>query len=263
MAGDKLRLVFWNVARTRGSEGTRAADLLMLDLAGLAEEHRPDVIVLCECLKDYMEQASQLPPGWRFHRPNEAYMSYFGDTTLRYALLAREGTPCDGFLLETTRNAHERSFLRPALAVRSAGDRSFVALHARSSTRQDRAKLNQLEVAAEEFQEHLGGSSGDTPDLFIGDFNINLAAVGVAHVDALVQREYPILRPYKVRPPDQGTHRADGDFDSKLDWALTRGRQRVRTLVPSPRPEPDPRRQLRVVFEGQKNSDHRPILIEW
>lgn len=253
-----MKVLFWNIARAGGKAGTYAGDMLSNDLYALAEMYSPDIMVLCECLMNFDTNDHVLPPKYHFKRPRNR-SRYRSNSTLRYALIYKDGIKVFPILLDSMESGGNR----PALGIRVQTltfNFDLIAIHAASITQSNTVQLGQIEYACKQF-----AGKGHMAEVIIGDMNIDIRAHRDEVVGTLDQTD---LAGYVPRCTKEGTHRSrGGGFISKLDWALIHPALSASSslrLVKAKKNEGANKRSDRSwksVFENEKNSDHRPILL--
>lgn len=244
------RVIFWNVARAGGKEGPLATDMLCEDLAGLADTHNPDLIILCECIRGFSNHSRACPAGYSLVKPSNPRL-YAKPSMLRYALLRRNDLQCQSRLLKTTTS--KKRNLRPALGITIPGFANLVALHAASISNSLSVQIGQLISA----HERLIRSDSRHADMLIGDFNVDINEPGnPATVRGRLSGSD--LAGYQPRGPRGATHRKG----KTLDWTLLRPglNASVRLITRDEEPQG---REYKNKFLNQKESDHWPILASW
>lgn len=283
------KVIFWNIQRQGGGVNAIGAEELRDDLYNLAENHQPDVMVLCEGLKGLhkaMVRWNELPRGYESPKVNKVLGTYGLPTTLRYVLMFRSNLNAQGYLINTGPS-------RPALVVTWPGE-CVMALHAPSVTQSTTPQTDQMVRSQDTWHasaRYPNGQPAMAPQVIFGDLNMNVALqkkraaiTGKLHNTSLAG--------YQIVKPDRATHRNanTGVYDTTLDWALCApGVVATATaIIPDdkgndkkrPRSGPTGSNKRQKIdhnaysdggddddfvpaFENTRSPDHRPILVEW
>lgn len=254
------KIIFWNTQRAKGKFATKATENLTEALEGLAAEHKPDAIVLCEMLAASppdSTKGSLEPTGYRFHQVISG--DYPKETSLCYWLLIRdnEQTTCKNASLAEP-NPIFPPFPRPALFVTLEVNEetfTFAALHAQSSTKIGN-QVAQLKSIIKK-----------KPAIIIGDMNID--AHNKKQLSAL-KIEF-LLEGYTIVAPDDATHRSKDQYKSCLDWALAHKKHTFDAKIVALKNPPSQDKkysdgnddEYTPKFSPDIKSDHLPIVIDF
>jgi hypothetical protein len=295
------KVIFWNIARSQGQQGTLSWDSLTANLLGLAAGLKPDLIVLCEAnkglraqlrawgLPNYEVVGRTIPSGnkppdavgiGKTHGhyakpgsfPNPTQLPpVISPTMLRYVLLREQSVNLQAeyiysYDLANPPNkvkANKAFAWRPALWVKlTATNDVLVAIHARSGAASN-TQIHQNMEQLEYVYDYCVGVGLDPPQVFLGDLNVDVSRpIRLAAAQGyFAGRQDPTLRTYVVKRTGKMTH----SDTSELDWVVADPSLVMAVDLAEdvmPTDQSDDDEYLPDVNESEK-SDHKAIVIEW